>query len=134
MYTVGDGMTLGALAFITSPVVQISDASCLNFRYYLRSNLKVYISNSFSIKTVAHFQVDGGFNFHHAFIDVLPGKYQIIWEVQWDETPVDVVRNYRAAIDAVNIFSSKCADLRKFLGVQSRPLLTCFDFDCGKDK
>ena len=128
MYTVGDSMTLGAFAFITSPLVQISDASCLNFRYYLRSNLKVYISNPFSIKTVVHFQVDGGFNFHHAFIDVLPDKYQMIWEVQWDETPVDVVRNYRAAIDAVNIFSSKCVDLRKFFGVQSRPFTNMFWF------
>ena len=118
MYAVADPRTPDAFAFMASPVGQISDVSCLNFRYYLRSNLKVYISSYSSSKTVAHFQVDGGFDFHQAFIDVLPGKYQIIWEVQWDQSPVDVVRNYRAAVDAVRVFSWRCAELRKFIAVQ----------------
>ena len=64
---------------------------------------------------MADFQVDGGFDFHQAFIDLRPGKYQIIWEIQWDQAPMEVVRNYRAAIDDVRITSGLCEELRKFI-------------------
>ena len=113
MFPVGNPTPLDAFTFMVSPITLVLNASCLNFRYYLRSNLKVYISNSSLSKTVADFQVDGGFDFHQAFIDLLHGKYQIIWEVQWDQTPMEVVRNYRTAIDDVRIASESCAELRK---------------------
>ena len=114
MFPVDNTAPSDGFTFIVSPITLVVNRSCLNFQYYLRSNLKVYISNSSLSKTVAEFQVDGGFDFHQAFIDLHPGKYQIIWETQWDQSPMEVVRNYRAAIDDVQITSGLCEDLRKF--------------------
>ena len=114
MFPIGNPAAVDAFSFLVSPVTSVFNMSCLSFRYYLRSNLKVYISNSSTSKTVAHFQVDGGFDFHQTLLDLLPGNYQIIWEIQWDQSPMDVVRNYRAAIDDVRITPGLCAELRKF--------------------
>ena len=114
MFPVDNPAPSDGFIFIVSPITLVVIRSCLNFQYYLRSNLKVYISNSSLSKAVAEFQVDGGFDFHQAFIDLHPGKYQIIWETQWDQSPMEVVRNYRAAIDDVRITSGRCEDLRKF--------------------
>ena len=105
--------------FVVSLMGLILNVSCLSFQYYLRSNLRVYISNSSSTKTMADFQVDGGFNFHQVLLDFLPGKYQIIWEIRWDQAPAEVVRNYRAAIDDVRIISGRCAELREFVAEKS---------------
>ena len=115
MFPVDNPIPSDGFTFIVSPITLVINMSCLNFQYYLRSNLRVYISNSSLSKTVADFHVDGGFDFHRAFIDLRPGKYQIIWETQWDQTPMEVVRNYRAAIDDVQITSGCCEDLRKYI-------------------
>ena len=65
---------------------------------------------------MAAFDVDGGFHFHQAFIDLPGGTYQFIWEVRLDQLePVEIVRNYRAAIDDVVIGLQTCARMRKFL-------------------
>ena len=115
MFPVDNPIPSDGFTFIVSPITLVINMSCLNFQYYLRSNLRIYISNSSLSKTVADFHVDGGFDFHRAFIDLRPGKYQIIWETQWDQTPMEVVRNYRAAIDDVQITSGRCEDLRKYI-------------------
>ena len=115
MFPVGNPMLLDALTFVVSPMEIVINASCFTFRYYLRNNLKVYISNSSTITTVTDLQVDGGFDFHQGFIDLIPGNHQIIWEVQWDQSPVEVGRNYRAAIGYVRIVSGQCATFRKFV-------------------
>ena len=63
---------------------------------------------------MADFHVDGGFDFHQAFIDLPEGSYQFVWEANVDQLePVDVIRNYRAAIDDVEVESKACAQLRK---------------------
>ena len=115
MFPVGYPLPLAEFTFVVSPMEIFFNTSCFTFRYYLRTNLKVYISNSSMITTVIDLQVDGGFDFHQGFIDLIPGNHQIIWEVQWDQSPVEVVRNYRAAIGDVRIISGQCAVYRKFL-------------------
>ena len=117
MFPVGSPSTLDAYTFVVTPMETILKASCFTFRYYLRTNLKVYISNSSMIETVTDLQVDGGFDFHQGFIDLIPGNHQIIWEVQWDQSPVEVVRNYRAAIGDVHIVSGPCARFRKLVDI-----------------
>ena len=136
MFPVDNPTPLDGYIFMVSPVILVSNTSCLNFRYYLRSNLNVFISNNSLSKTMADFQVDGGFEFHQAFIDLRPGKYQIIWEIQWDQSPIEVVRNYRAAIDDVRITPGLCEELRKFIvlvNVKNPSLgigLACFEIPC----
>ena len=64
---------------------------------------------------MATFQVDGGFDFHQAFIDIPEGSYQLIWEVQLDQLePVETVKNYHAAIDDIEISPKLCNQMRKF--------------------
>ena len=115
MFPVGNPMSSDAFTFVVSPMEMLLNASCFTFRYYLRNNLKVYISNSSTITTLTDLQVDGGFDFHQGFIDLIPGNHQIIWEVQWDQSLVEVVRNYRAAIGDLRIIPGHCAGFRKLI-------------------
>ena len=63
---------------------------------------------------MADFHVDGGFDFHQAFIDLPRGSYQFIWEVQlYTSEPIEMVRNYRAAIDDIQVARKTCNELRK---------------------
>ena len=108
-----------AVAFIISPMTSIIDSSCLTFRYFLRSNMKFSITNSRKTKLMTDFYVDGGFDFHQAFIDLPRGRYQFIWEVQLETSdPVEVVKSYRAAVDDVDVAMMTCAQLRKFQQIQ----------------
>ena len=77
--------------------------------------MKFSITNSHQTKLMIDFYVDGGFDFHQAFIDLPRGRYQFIWEVQLETSdPVEVVRSYRAAVDDVDVTMMTCAQLRKF--------------------
>ena len=102
--------------FVISPMVSISQPSCLTFRYFLRSDLKLSVTNSNGTTLMAAFQVDGGFDFHQAFIDLPIDRYKFIWEVKLDQLGhVEIIRNYYAAIDDIEIGLKTCAQLRKFL-------------------
>ena len=62
---------------------------------------------------MAVFHVDGGFDFHQAFFDLPEGSFQLVWEVNVDQMePVEIIRNYRAAIDDITIALKTCAQLR----------------------
>ena len=64
---------------------------------------------------MADFHVDGGYDFHQAFIDLPTGKYQFIWEIRLDLLePVEIVKSYIGAIDDIEISMKACALLRKF--------------------
>ena len=76
--------------------------------------MKFSISNSNMTTVMADFHVDGGFDFHQAFIDLPRGSYQFIWEVQLDTSePIEMVKNYRAAIDDIQVARKTCAEKRK---------------------
>ena len=63
---------------------------------------------------MAAFHVDAGFDFHQAFIQLSESTFQFVWEVEMNQPqPVDIIRNYRAAIDDVEIVGKTCGELRK---------------------
>ena len=81
--------------------------------------MKFLLSNSSTTTLMADFQVDGGFDFHEALIDPQKGKYQFIWEAELDTSdPIELVTNYRAAIDDIEIAKMTCKRLRKFYKVK----------------
>ena len=109
-------------AFLVSPLTSVIAQSCLTFRYFLRSNLKLSITNSSATTTLVAFNTDGGFDFHQAFIDLPVGSYQLIWEVEMDQLePVEIIRNYRAAVDGIDIGLNTCAQLSKSLKEATKP-------------
>ena len=94
-------------------MISTTESSCLTFRYYLRSDLKLLKTNSNVTTLMAVFHVDGGFDFHQAFFDLPEGSFQLVWEVNVDQMePVEIIRNYRAAIDDITIALKTCAQLR----------------------
>ena len=73
---------------------------------------------------MAAFHVDGGFDFHQAFIDLPEGRYQFVWEAELNQPdPLEIIKNYRAAIDDIEIAGKTCAQQRKFEKLPH--LLTC---------
>ena len=94
--------------------MSITAPSCLTFRYFLRSNLKLSITNSSTTTILVAFNTDGGFDFHQAYIDLSRGSYQFIWEVEMDQfEPVEIIRKYHAAVDDIEIGLKTCAQLSK---------------------
>ena len=76
--------------------------------------MKVSLSNPNTTSLMADFRVDGGFDFHEALIDLPSGVYQLIWEVMLDTSdPIEVEKNYRAAIDDINVVNMTCSQMRK---------------------
>ena len=105
-----------AIAVLISPMESITEPGCLTFRYFLRQSLKLSISNSSTTLLLAAFEVDGGFDFHQAFIDLPQGSYLLIWEWQLDPLEhAEMVTNYPGAIDDINIRLDTCAQFRKLV-------------------
>ena len=78
--------------------------------------MKLSTSNSSTTSLLAAFEVDGGFDFHQAFIDLPQGSYLLIWEWQLDPLEhEEIITNYPGAIDDINIRIKTCAQLRKLL-------------------
>ena len=76
--------------------------------------MKFSISNQNTTTLLADFRVDGGFDFHQALVDLPRGSYQLIWEVKLDTSdPIEVERNYRAAIDDIKVVNMTCDQMRK---------------------
>ena len=114
-FTSSNSAKNSGVAFVISPMVTIIEPNCLTFRYYLRSDLKLLITNSTLTILMAAFHVDSGFDFHQAFIDLTEGRYQFVWEAELNQPePLEIIRNYRAAIDDVEVVGRSCAQLRKF--------------------
>ena len=115
VFPVSDSVTHSGIVFVISPMMSIKAKSCLTFRYFLRYSLKLYITNSSAITLMADLHVDGGFDFHQTFIDLPVGSYQIIWELHLGHLePVEIVRNYRTAIDDVEISLKTCTVWRRY--------------------
>ena len=122
VFSTGNSAKHGRQAFLVSPLTTIIPPSCLTFRYFLRSNLKLSITNSSATTTLVAFNTDGGFDFHQALIDLPGGSYQFIWEVEMDQlAPVEIIRYYHAAVDDINIGLKTCAQLSKSLNEATKP-------------
>ena len=99
--------------FITSPMTTV-DLACLSFRYFLKSQLIVSVMNASESRALAIYDVDGGFEFHYALIDLPRGSYQIVWQIKSNlDSDIPHVNNYRFAIDDIILNNITCKALRK---------------------
>ena len=99
-----------AEAFLVSPPVNLTVPSCLIFHYFLRSNLIVSVTIGTGTYIIADLKVDGGYDYHQAFIDLPKGSYHVIWQLHLDSVePLEIVRNYRAAVDKIHFTPTTCA-------------------------
>ena len=101
---------LMAEAFLVSPPVNLTVPSCMIFHYFLRSNLIVSVTNGTGTYVIAVMKVDGGYDYHQAFIDLPYGSYHVIWQLHLDSAePLEIVKNYRAAVDNIHFTPTTCA-------------------------
>ena len=71
----------------------------------MRCNLAVKWTSGLETKTLASFEVDGGNEFHEAFVELPLGTFNIIFEYSYRKG-VD----YRISIDDVQVDPHTCSD------------------------
>ena len=103
-----------AANFLISPMVSIDIPSCLKFQYFMKANLKLFITNANTTTTLAAFHVGGGYDFHQVWLDVPSGRYQLLWEIHsYVMDPKTVVKTYHAAVNDIAVSGVTCTKLSK---------------------
>ena len=109
---------INAETYLLSPELNITSGKCLSFIYYIRSDLNVSLIKQSETLAVLAFHINGGEDFHEAFLELPMGSYQIQWNVGYKpEAAVSESENdyfaYWAVIDDVMVYNESCGELRK---------------------
>ena len=88
-----------------SPELLVVGPRCLRFWYIVRSCLEVKWISESETKTLAIFEVDGGNQFHEAFIELPLGTFRLIFEVTLADTSDDC----STCIDDIRVNPESCS-------------------------
>ena len=109
-----------AKAFLVTPFITVGDqGSCLEFSYFVRSQLEIKRTSQKETVVIASYNVDGGRAWHQARLSLKAGRYRILWETQ---SRSDHLNNsflpyhlYHAAVDDIHVRQNKCATIGTWL-------------------
>ena len=88
--------------YVMSPELEVDEPSCLEFLVLLTKNLKVKWISKSDARTLASFEIDGGNEFHEAFIELPIGVFNLIFEASG--------RDAMLLIDDIRIEPGACSD------------------------
>ena len=91
--------------YFMSPELFVDGPSCLKFWYTQGSCLEVKWISELDTKTLAMFMVDGGNQFHEAFIELPLGKFRLVFEVIITGSPDDC----STCIDDIRVNPQSCS-------------------------
>ena len=116
-----------AKAFLVTPFITVGDqGSCLEFSYFVRSQLEIKRTSQKETVVIASYNVDGGRAWHQARLSLKAGRYRILWETQ---SRSDHLNNsflpyhlYHAAVDDIHIRQNKCPTIGTWLTITENML------------